>query len=179
MNRRWAGFAIGIIAIGLCALIVANWKRFRPYEWRQVQSADAQFSISFPGNPTASQESNTASDGSKFVSSMLISSPANGVTYALSWWENSTQTNKSTDTLFADFRDCGIKAFHGKVVSEKELNVQGYPATDTVVLAANGAVVVNRVIRVGSRFYSLWVVYSLGHIDRANVRKFLGSLSIH
>ena len=179
MNRRRTGLAVAVIAIALCGWTATNWKRIRPYDWRQVQSPEAQFSISFPGNPTASQESNTASDGSTFVSSKLTTSPANGVIYALSWWENSAQTSTPTDVLFADFRDCIIKGFHGKIVSEKELNVEGNPAIDTVVFVPNGLVVVNRVIRVRSRFYSLWVVDSPGQLERADIQRFLNSLKIH
>ena len=179
-TKRWIGFAVALIAVALCGWTATNWKRFRPYDWKQVESPDAQFRISFPGNPTASQESSTASeDGSKFVSNKLLSSPAHGVIYALDWWENPTQKGKSTDELFANFRDCNIKVFHGNIVSENEVNVQGYPAKDTEVLAPNGLVVENRVIRVGPRLYSVWVLDSTGHRDRGNIQKFFGSLSFH
>ena len=118
-------------------------------------------------------------DGSKFVSSRLRSTPAPGAIYALSWWENPAQNDKSTDKLFADFRDCNIKVFHGKILSEKEIDVQGHSAIDTVVLAANGLVVENRVIRAGPRFYSLHVLDSSGRLDhRKDVQTFFSSLSL-
>ena len=178
-RRRWIAFAIAVIAIALCGWTATNWKRFRPYKWQQVESPDAQFRISFPGNPAASQESMTATDdGSKFVSNRLTSSPVHGVIYALNWWENPAQKDKSTNKLFADFRDCNIKVFHGKILSEKEIDVQGHPAIDTVVFAANGLVVENRVIRSGPRFYSLSVLDSSGRLDRENVQTFFGSLSL-
>ncbi len=179
IKKVWIGLALASIAIALCGWTAANWERFRPYDWKTLESQDAQFRISFPRNPTASQENSTASDGSRFVSNKLISSPASGVSYALAWWENPSQKNKTTDELFADFRDCDIKAFHGNVVSEKAATVQGYPAKDTVLFAPNGLVVVNRVIRVGPRLYSLWFLDSTAHPDMANAHKFFGSFCVH
>jgi hypothetical protein len=178
-SRLWIAFTLAVTAIAICGWTATNWKKFRPYDWQQVESPDAQFRISFPGTPTGSQESKTASDGSKFVSNRLASSPAHGVIYALSWWENPSQRSKSTDELFAEFSDCDIKAFHGKILSEKEVNVQGHPAKDTAVLAGNGLIVENRVIRVDSRLYSLWVLDSSGHLDTGSIRKFFSSLSLH
>jgi hypothetical protein len=122
-------------------------------------------------------ETLNASDGTEFISNKLTSTPAHGIIYSVVWWENSAQNNKSTDELFGVFRDCGMKAFHGKVMSEKKLLVDGYPAQDTDVLADGGLVAVNRVIRAGSRFYSLWIVDSVNHLQRADINKFMGSFA--
>jgi hypothetical protein len=177
--KKWIGFVVAVIAVVLCGWTAANWKTLRPYEWQQVQSPDSHFRISFPGNPIASQTSDTAIEsGSKFESYRLAVSPAHGVLYALVWWENPAQKGKSANELFADFRNCDIKLFHGKIVSEKNVDVQGYPAKDTL-LAANGQLVVNRVIRVGPRVYSLWVSDSPWHMGRGDVKRFLSSLSLH
>jgi hypothetical protein len=177
--RRWTGFAVVVVAVGLGGWIAANWKNLRPYQWQQIQSTDSEFRVSFPGNPIASQTSETATEGgSKFVSYKLAVSPAQGVLYALVWWENPAQKDKATDELFADFRNWNIKVLHGKIVSEKEGDFQGYPAKDTM-LAAHGQLVVNRVIRVGPRVYSLWVSDSAWHMGRGDVKRFFSSLSLH
>jgi hypothetical protein len=177
--RRWAGFAVAVVAVALGGWIAANWKNLRPYEWQQVQSPDSQFRISFPGNPNESQMTETATeDGRKFLSHKLAVSPAHGVLYRLDWWENPAQKGKSTNELFTDFRNCNITVFHGKILSEKDAEVQGYPARDTL-LAANGQLVVNRVIRVGPRVYSLWVSDSPWRMGRGDVKRFFGSLSLH
>lgn len=178
-RRAWIGMAVASTALALCGWTAANWERLRPYDWKPIESQDSQFRIAFPRSPTESQESTTASDGSRFVSNRLTSSPSHGVSYALDWWENPSQKEKSTDELFADFRDCYINVFRGSIVSEKEANVQGNPAKDTVVLAPNGLVVVNRVIRVGPRLYSLWVLDSTTHPDIGNAHKFFSSFSLH
>jgi len=176
--RKWIGSAIAVIVVVLCGWTAANWKSLRPYEWQQVRSPDSQFRISFPGDPNESQISETATDGGKFVTYKLAVSPARGVLYTVNWWENPAQKGKSTNELFADFRDCNIKVFHGKIVSEKDIVFQGYPAKDTM-LAANGQLVVNRVILVGPRVYSLWASDSPWHMGRGDVKKFIGSLSLH
>ena len=178
-RKGWLGFAIAGIVIAVCTWTAAHLERFRPYDWKQVVSQDRQFRISFPGNPTTSQEDSTASDGRKFVSNRLTSSPTPGVIYAVAWWENPAQENKSTNELFSDFRECSIKAFHGNISRERELNVQGYPAKMTVVFAPNSLVVENLVIRVGPRLYSLSVLDSTGRLDITNIKKFFASLSLY
>lgn len=91
---------------------------------------------------------------------------------------NPAQKGKSMNELFADFRNCNIKGFPGKIVSEKNVDVHGYPAKDTL-LAANGQLVVNRVIRVGPPVYSLWVSDSPWHMGRGDIKRFLSSWSLH
>jgi hypothetical protein len=112
------------------------------------------------------------------VTNKLTDSPAHGVIYSLGWWENPVQKNKTTDELFADFRECDINAFHGKITSEKAFTIQGRLARDTVVFA-NDLVVLNRFIRVGPRIYSLWVLSPSRRPDIGNAGKFLNSFSLH
>jgi hypothetical protein len=177
--RQWAGLAVAVLAVVLCGWTAANWANLRPYGWQQVQSPDSQFRISFPGNPIASQTSETAGEGgNKFVAYRLVLSPAHGVLYRLDWWENPAQRDKSTDELFAYFDKCNIEGMHAKIMSEKRVEVQGHPAHDTL-LAVNGQLVVNRVIRVGPRVYSLWASDSEWHMGRGDVKRFFSSLSLH
>jgi hypothetical protein len=178
-RKVWIGIAVAALAITVCGWTVTNWERLRPYDWKSIGSQDAQFRVAFPRNPVASQESTTASDGSKFLSNRLISSPAHGVSFAVSWWENPSQKDKSTDELFADFRDCYINVFHGRIVGENEVNVDGYPAKDTMLFTPDGLAVANRVIRVGPRLYSLWVLDSTAsHLDITSARRFFSSFSV-
>lgn len=99
--------------------------------------------------------------------------------YAVSWWENPEQKDKPTGELFAHFRDCDANVFKGKVAA-KELTAAGYPAIDIVTVNPEGTVVHDRVIRVGSRIYSLWVIDGSGRfaIDQKNVSRFLESFTL-
>ena len=184
MTKPWRAVAIvlaAVAAIVLCGWMAANWSRLRPYHWQIVESPDAAFSLSFPGNPAASQQSEIdVIDGSEFVSSRLAVSPAPRIAYAVSWWVSQQQTSKSTEGLFAHFRDCDAKVFRGNVTA-REFIVQGYPATEMTVVNSGGRVAFNRVIRAGPRIYSLWVVNTSGKfvVDKTNVSKFFDSFSLH
>ncbi len=172
---------VTVAAIALCGWTAANWSRLRPYHWQHVESPDAAFSVSFPGTPAASRQNETdAIDGSEFVSNRLAVSPAPRIGYMVSWWENQQQRDKSTEELFAHFRDCNAKVFRGKVAT-REFTVQGYPVTDMAVVNPEGTVVHNRVIRAGPRIYSLWVINTSGKfvMDKKNVNKFFDSFLIH
>ena len=184
MTKPWRAVAIvlaAVAAIVLCGWMAANWSRLRPYHWQVVESPDAAFSVSFPGNPAASQQSEIdVIDGSEFVSSRLAVSPAPRIAYAVSWWVSQQQTSKSTEGLFAHFRECDAKVFRGNVTA-REFVVQGYPATEMTVVNSGGRVAFNRVIRAGPRIYSLWVVNTSGKfvVDKTNVSKFFDSFSLH
>ncbi len=145
-----------------------NWKLLRPYHWQQVDSPDGAFSLSFPGKPKASTQYETdAIDGRHFLSTRLTASPAPRIGYAVSWWENPEQKDKPTAELFAHFRDCAAQGVRGKVRT-KELTVAGHPAIDIVTFDVPEVTVIhNRVIRVGSRIYSLWVIDGSEHYSPA------------
>ncbi len=175
----WIGFGIAVAAVALCGWTAIRWTRAPQYNWEQVESPDARFRISFPSKPTPSQEQDTAVDGTHFTSTRLTASPSKRVIYAISWWENPAQKDKSTDELFTQFRDCNIKVFHGMIVSEKETTLQGNRARDTEVWAPGGLIVFNRSIRAGSRLYSVMVIDSSSHRDTDNVYKFFDSMTIN
>jgi hypothetical protein len=148
-------------------------------DWERTESADAAFTVSFPGHPAASTQKETdAIDGTEFLANRLEVSPAPRINYAVSWWVNPQQTNKPTEELFAHFRDCDAKIFRAKA-GTREFIVQGYPAIGIVVLSPE-AIVYNRVIRAGPRMYSLWVVDTSRTFvaEQGNAKQFLDSFSL-
>jgi hypothetical protein len=179
MDKFRIAFGFAIVTVGLGGWTATRWVRQRQYKWEQVVSPDAQFRISFPSSPTASEEQSSAADGTQFHSNRLVASPRKGVIYAVSWWQNPAQTNQSTDDLFAKFRDCNVEIFHGKILNEKKLTVQGYSAQDTEVLSSGGFIVHDRTIRAGPRIYSVWVFDSSGNRDPNNAYKFFDSLVLN
>ena len=151
-----------------------------PYAWRTVQSSSGQFRADFPGPAKQSQEPTTdVIDGSKFVSHRLASSPKPGVVYAVSWWENPRQAKSSNEELFVHFRDCDLKSFQGNVVREERLKIKGFPADDFEIANTKGGFSVqNRIVRVRTHVYSLWVIEPSGQEDRAAAKKFLNSFEL-
>lgn len=179
-TKRAVLTALVVTATLVCGWTAWNWKALRPYRWQQVESPDAKFSVSFPESPNASTQNETdAVDGHQFVSNRLSASPAPRIIYAVSWWENPGQEDKPTGELFAHFRDCDAHAFKGKVATT-QLTAAGYPAIDIVTVNPEGTVVHDRVIRVRSRIYSLWVIDGSGRfaVDQRNISKFLDSFSL-
>jgi len=174
----WISSGVAVLAIAVCGWTAMRWTRAPRYRWQQVQSSDARFRISFPGRPIASQEHNKAANGTDFISNQLAASPRKGAIYSISWWENSAQTGQSTDELFAKFRECNLKVFQGKIVSERDVMVHGYRARDTEVWSSSGFIVHDRTIRAGSRLYSVVVLDSSGQRDQDNVYKFFDSMTI-
>jgi hypothetical protein len=179
--RLVASSVLIVTAAVVCGWTAWNWKLLRPYDWQQVESPDATFSVSFPGNPKAStQTERDAIDGHQFVSNRLTFLPAPQISYTVDWWENPEQKDKPTDELFAHFRDCDAKVFKGKIATQ-EFTAVGHPAIDIITVNVEGTVAHNRIIRVGSRIYSLWVIDASGRfaVDKKNISKFFASFSPH
>lgn len=174
MQRRWF-LTVVVVSIVLVVFCKTRWQQLRPYDWQLSESSEGHFRLRFPAMPMPSEGEVSGMDGRHFSSNKLAASPRNGVVYALDWWENPGQRDESTDALFGYFRECDVRALPGGSVTQKNLTIGGYPATEIEVTAKNGSVMTNRVIRVGGRFYSLFVIDTTGHVDRKNINKFLDS----
>jgi len=176
-RKLWLILGTILIASALCGWAAIHWLSPRSYVWREVESSDNQFRVSFPGTPSTSQKADKSADGRIFVSTIIRSSPVRGVIYAVGWWENPSQRDQTTDELFAHFRECNISVFHG-AVSQKDAEVQGHPAKYTFVLAGNGLIVENLAIRVGPRVYSLSVLDSSAYLEKENIQRFFYSFTL-
>jgi hypothetical protein len=182
LKRLRAGFVLlaGLVLCGSVALWA--WVGFprlwsRSYEWHEVAPGTDHFRMIFPGTLTKSEQANKAADGRTFVSHEFRSSPAKGVVYGMSWWENPDQAAQTDDEIFAHFKQCGMKVFRTNAVSQKAFIVNGYPATYTFLFAPGNGEVWNLAVRVGPRIYSLWVLDPEGLSDGKNIRKFFKSFS--
>jgi len=165
-----------VLVVAVAALITFRSVALTP-QWRSVESSEGQFRVSLPGEPSKSDDPATdALDGSKFVSHRLSSALRKRTIFAVTWWENPAQSEKTPDELFAHFRECDLKVFHGTIARDERLDIQGFPANDLVVFGAKGGFAAeNRLIRVGSRIYSLWVIGPSDNVDKADARKFFDS----
>jgi hypothetical protein len=171
------GLMFLMVALLLCGGAAIHFLKPRAYEWREVASSDMQFRISFPSNPLLLETNEKSTDGRPFVSRTLKSTPADRVFYAVSWWENPDQHDQTTEELFAHFRQCVGGSFRARLIGEKDLKVQTYPAKLNVFMSGNG-LVENLVIRAGSRVYSLWVMDSRAALEKENIQRFLGSFRL-
>jgi hypothetical protein len=176
-RKQWLILAAVGVTLALCVCAARYWLEPRSYRWVQVVSPDSKFRVSIPGTSSIAQTAEKTLDGRPFVSNMIKSTPARSVIYAVSWWENPTQKDRSTEELFAHFRECDINVLHG-AVSEKNATVQGHPANYAFVLGANGLMVWNLTIRVGPRIYSLSVLDPSGFSEKDNIQKFFKSFAL-
>jgi len=176
---RLRNICLGLVAaLLLCGGAAVYFLRARSYEWREITSSDSQFRVNLPSDPSLSVSNEKSTDGSPFVSHILKSTPADRVFYVVSWWENPTQQGQTTEELFAHFRQCDINVFNARVMSEKDVKVQGYPAKLIFIMGGNGLIVENLAIRADTRVYSLTVLDSRAVLERENIRKFFGSFRL-
>jgi hypothetical protein len=162
----------------LCGGAAIYFLRARSYEWHEITSSDNRFRLSFPSHPSLLETNETSTDGRPFVSHTLKSSPAERVFYVVSWWENPGQSGQTTEELFAHFRQCAIDVFHTRLVAERDVAIQGYPAKLTFILAGDGSTVENLAIRADGRVYSLSVLDPRATLEKENIQKFFGSFRL-
>lgn len=168
-----------VTALVLCAgATIYFLLRPRSYEWREITSTDNQFRVSLPAAPSLLETSEKSMDGRPFVSHVLKSTPVDRVYYVVSWWENPAQKDLTPEELFARFPLCGISLFHGRVIGERDLTVQGHPAKFIMIMGGS-LTVEDLAIRAGNRVYSLTVSDPRNvALEGENIKKFFHSFRL-
>lgn len=169
---RFATKSCAAMAI-LALLTLTACNRAPVYEWHQIEGPDGTFSITLPG-AAVKQDTPAKSDG-PFVKHSFRVKPSENESYACVWWEHPTPgltPEQSLDNL----RDSGLSGLQGELLEEKRLTIQGHPARDIRAIVP-GHAYDNRIVVVGNRVYSLFVVSRKR--DSKNVDKFFKSLVLH
>ena len=178
LRKFYLGILFFLTLLVLSSGVAIHFLRARSYQWRDITSSDNRFRLSFPSDPSLLETNEKSADGQPFVSHMLKSSPAQRVLYVLNWWENPAQRAQTTEEMFKHFRRCDVDVFHTRLVGERDVEVQGYPAKLTFITAGDGSTIENLAIRADGRVYSLWVLDPRATLEKENIKKFFGSFRL-
>ena len=171
--------AVLIVAMAVGAFFVDRYEQTRPYQWQRYESPDGKFTVDFPATPVARDEPIPSGTGGTYTSHSLNTRASEHAAYGCSWWEDPSVGNRSSEDVLDRARDNGIRGVGGTLISEKKINVHGYPAREIQASARGNATFENRIVLVGTRIYSLIAVDTAGKRDSKNVERFFDSFAPH
>jgi hypothetical protein len=147
------------------------------YQWHETESPDKTFAIALPGNAISEDTAKRSATGESFISHQLTVRFAHA-DYAIAWWENPSLKGNA-DQILSTMRDRGLAPLRSKLIFERSVTVQGYPARDISAVTEFRAAYDNRIVLVGNRVYSLMVVDGSGKHDFRNIARFYNSLALY
>jgi hypothetical protein len=165
-----------VVAIMLALLAATACERKPAYGWHTLEAREGAFSVSLPGVATEEDKPMKSATGGSFTSHSYNVKASKEAAYGCSWWEDPTFKDRTAEQILDNARESGLSGVNGRLLSEKQLTVQGHPARDIRAVARGKAAYDNRLVLVGNRLYTLLVLDVSGKHDDKNVEKFFNSL---
>lgn len=110
---------------------------------------------------------------------MIAAQPRTETEYTCSYFDDPSLAHDSTEDVLNLARDGGIASIQGVVISDRNLEIDGFPAKDAEVRARGNSLVDMRLIAVRGRIFGLMVVETdRNEPDSKNVRKFFNSFKL-
>lgn len=150
--------------------------------WEKFVSPEGAFAIMFPQKPVESQYSMESPAGKLVVHSYKHVGTAS---YFLSYTDYPAPIDgpeHKTEAL-DHAREGGLRAVSGRLLSQTDISINGYPGRFIVVDSPNGgpngSLIQNKVYLVGSRLYSMQVAIPKGApVSNTAAEKFLDSFEL-
>lgn len=115
--------------------------------------------------------------GGTTVTHQIVASPLNTTSYSCVYFEDPRLTSQPPEAVLDSARDGGISKVQGNLVSEKRLEIDGYPARDVEARVRGNSLLEMRLIAAQSRLFVLMVVDTSRQTpDSKNVQRFFDSL---
>lgn len=163
-----------IILFGLIILIFGCAERWQRY------SSDAGFSIEMPGEPEGKKIIIDTELGQNYLYVYMLKKQ-DGMIYSIGFidYPNELFNKKSTEQLLNDAREGAVRNVGGKLVSESQISIKGYPGREVVIASSGGQGSLQaRIFLVNNRLYQLMFAPAKGNTLSRNARRFFESFEI-
>jgi hypothetical protein len=153
------GVMVGIGVLGnLNTLLVPHWKTYT--------APDGSFSVQFPGEPSVEAQQAPREGGGTVTVNIFLVELWRGPTYICTYVEDDAIRNGAPGERLNAFRDAALRKIRGTVISQKRMDVLGYPVLEMQARAEPSAVMDTRIIIAGNRLYMLGVMGTDGEYRR-------------
>lgn len=141
-------------------------------------SAGEGFTVMVPGEPVVKRATLTVPQFGE-VPTASWTSAVDGVTYTFgfAYFKGGAATPSEVKRIFESGEQGLIQLYKGTLESEKDITLQGYPGKSFRIIAEDKKVVEGRSYMVGTRRYTLYVVYEPS-IGAPHSDKFLSSFTL-
>jgi hypothetical protein len=142
--------------------------------WKELAPEGAGFTVLFPGEPAVSK----LRDGGR---AQIKRSPVEGISYYGTWTtrEMPFATEEVAKAYLLGMQEGSAKAVKGKVISDKEITLDGVPGREFGIEAPENTVIRCRVFAVGDRIFNFQVWgKDKEAVQSTDPEKFFGSIKL-
>jgi hypothetical protein len=126
--------------------------------WRPYVSAEGRFQVVMPGTPQVKRQTVPAGQVSLEVVIVSSSDPDTHVECGVCYFDLPEQLhNMTTEQLLVARREGIVNAVKGKVVSERQVTLNGQTGLETVIELPNGVTLVIRSFMINHRLYTVMI----------------------
>ncbi|HKB97519.1 MAG TPA: hypothetical protein VKD23_01905 [Terriglobales bacterium] len=155
-------FTLGWIALVVLSVIishfVANYEQFLPYHWRTYTAPDGSFSVQFPDKPSVVPTQVPFGSGGTTTIDFITANPTTHTAYSCFYFDQESIVGKSPNEVLGAARDGSLRKVQGTLLTEKRIEVEGYPALDTQASARGNSLFDSRIIVAGKRIYMITAI---------------------
>jgi hypothetical protein len=150
-----------------------------PVTWNIYRSPGGAFSVSLPGTPTEKLETNDSRPGVTAVH--LVTSPAEGKTFTVSYYDESTA--RGSKTVLDAARDATIEERKATLIRETKVSMGRNPGREFAAKvdlenSPGGGILRCKVYQVGRRTYAITAVVPKGEEASAAVEAYFKSFKL-
>ena len=178
MRKLPPSFFIIVIIGAIGSVLVAHYDDFLFYRWQTYTALDRSFSIELPDKPSEETTQIPTEDGGTAVVHLVSVKPNKHSVFSCAYTNRDTPEEKTADRILHSALEGSMRKIQGKVVSQKEITVQGNPGLEIRASARNNSTVDARLIVVGSRLYMIMIVDTEQSNDDKAVRRVFQSFKL-
>lgn len=167
-----------IRALALVVLALAVAACSAELDWRELHWEDGRLKVLLPGRPSKSAREVVL--GTEKVGMQMLQTQMNGMAFGVAY---APLPPGDPAVLLTGARDVLLKNIDAKLVTEREVEVQGASAkgrefTGEGVVAGTPMVLAARVVAASGRFYQVVFVGRKDRAERVDLPLYLGSLTL-
>jgi len=163
----------------VCAYFVAHYDEWLPHRWQTYTANDGAFSIEFPGKPAFDTSQVAVDGGGSQTINLINASPSANTYYSIAYLNQENYGGTSPEDALSRARDGSLQKIQGRLISEKSMQVDGYPAVEIQANARGNSTFDARFVVTGHRLYMLASVASNSSDREATtLKRFMNSFHI-
>lgn len=171
-------FTLVLVSV-IGAQFVAHYDKWLPHRWQTYTATDGAFSVEFPSKPALDTSQATIDGGGLLTINLINASPSPSTTYSVAYFNQENYGGTSPEDALTRACDGSLQKIQGKLVSERDIKVDGYPALEIQANARGNSIFDARFIATGKRLYMLASVASdANDREEKTVNRFMNSFHL-
>ncbi len=159
-------------------LILAGCAQATP-DWRTFTGPDGDFAIDMPGDPQSSTSTSDTDVGQVSMNMFTVRVGNDEYIVAFSDYPAELIAAKSVQDFMNDVRDNALNNTSGKLITEQNIELNGYPGRYLNVKSPDGnGIAEARLYLVGNRLYQVFVATPKEEAGSADSQRFLNSFTL-